>query len=83
MVASVPEETKRTSSTEDRGDDRFGPVRFGLGRCAERGAERRLLLERGDDGGVGVADGERSPGEDVIDVAVAVGVEHVGAVAAQ
>ena len=55
---------------------------FGGSGSAEAGAVARGLDDGLDDFGGGVAEDERSPGADVVDVAVAVGVPNVCAQAA-
>ena len=54
-----------------------------LGRRAERQAAHRRFLHRPHDGGMRMAEDGGSPRADVVDVALAVGVPHVGALAAR
>ena len=42
-------------------DDQLGELVFGCGRCAEAGAAVDRLLQRGDDGRMGVAQDQRAP----------------------
>ena len=79
MVASVPLLTRRTRSTAgNRGDDQFGEFGFGGGGGTITGPTGGRVADGFDDGGVGVTDGEGPPGEDVVDVLVAVRVPEVG-----
>ncbi len=54
--------------------DALGDVDLGLRRCTKAGAARRRLLDGLDDARVRVAEEQRAPGADVVDVAVAVDV---------
>ena len=83
MVASVPELTRRTISMEGTASaDGLGQLDFALGGRAEAGAACQRLLDRRDDLGMAVAQEQRPPGADVVDVLVAVGVPDVRALAA-
>ena len=53
-------------------------VDLAFGRCAEGESLERRFLHRGDHLRVGVAENQRPPGTDIIDVALAVGVGDVG-----
>ena len=63
-------------------DDGLGQIDFRWGGCAEAGALAGGVDDGFDDLGGGVAEQERSPGADVIDIRVAVGVVDVSALAA-
>ena len=83
MVASVPEFTSRTISMEGIiCADRFGEFDLLFGGRAEAGAARDGVVQGVEDDGMPMAQNERSPGTDVVDVFVAVGIEDVGAFAA-
>jgi len=60
-------------------DDEFGELGFAGSGSAETGAVARGALDRCDDFWMRVPEDERSPGADVVDVLVAVGVPHAGA----
>ena len=62
----------------DGRDDQFGQFAFGLGRGAEACAAGDRRFEGRDDGRMGVAENHRSPGADVVDVAVAIDIEQIG-----
>ena len=64
-----------------RGRDPFGELDLALGRRAERGPARRRLPGRLDDLGSRVTEQQRAPRLHEVDVPVAVGVDHVGALA--
>ena len=82
MVASVPELTKRTISTEGKvGDHPLGQPHLELGGRAEGRAPRRGLADGRQHRRVGVAQDQRAPGEHQVDVAVAVHVLQPGALA--
>jgi hypothetical protein len=63
-------------------DDQFSKFDFAAGGRAEAGAEFEDGSEGIDDRLGTVAEDERAPGTDVIDVFIAIDVEHMGAVAA-
>ena len=63
-------------------DDALGELDLADGRRAERGAHRRRPARRLDDLGSCVAEQQRAPRLHEVDVAVAVGVDQVGALAA-
>ena len=80
MAASVPELTSRSNSMEGTAlVDEPGKLDLGLGGSAEGGAAGDSLLDGPNDGGMGVAEDQRPPGTDVVDVLVAVDVPDVGA----
>src|SRR5204862_342169 len=56
-------------------EDLFGQLDLALGGRAEREAVERGLLHRLQHGGVAVAEDHRAPGADVVDVALALGVD--------
>ena len=79
-MASVPELTKRTFSHVGKGrDHNFGEIGFGGRGRAEAGAIAGGVDDGFEHSGDGVAENERSPGADVVDVFVAVGVPDVRA----
>ena len=83
IVASVPELTKRTFSIDGNGlDDGLGEIGFGGRRGSEAGAVARGFDDGFNDLGRRVAEKQRSPGTDVVDVGVAVGVVDTGAFSA-
>ena len=82
IAASVPELVIRSISTEGTRRDLLGQLDLGLGRGAVAGPARGGLVDRGDDLGVGVAEDQRAPGADPVDVAVAVDVDQLAALAA-
>ena len=61
----------------------FRELDFGGGRCAEAQSLRRRLLHRLHHGGMRVAENQRAPRANVIDVGGAVGVPHARAAAAR
>ncbi len=61
------------------GDDAFGEVGLGSGGGSEAGGVGGGALNGFDDGRKGVAEDHGTPGAEVVDVAVAVGVGEVGA----
>ena len=63
-------------------DDFLGQLDLALGRRAEAEAVVRRLLHRLQHRRVAVAQDHRAPGADVVDVALAFGVPHVGALGA-
>ena len=63
-------------------DDQLGQLALGLGRRAEARAAASGRFDRGDDGRMRVAEDQRPPGADVVDVAVAVDVPQIRALAA-
>ena len=73
----------RTISTarHPRGD-LLGELDLGLGRGAVARPARGRRGDRGDDLRVGVAEDQRAPGADPVDVAVAVDVDQLAALAA-
>ena len=78
MVASVPELTRRTISIGgDHLADGLGQFDLLFGGRAEAGAARHGLVQRVENHGMPVAENQRPPGADVIDVLVAVGIEDV------
>ncbi len=82
IVASVPEETRRTMSMRRHHlAQQVGNVDFPLGRSAEGESVDHSGLHGGDYLGMGVAEDHRAPGADVVDVPLAVGVLHLGACA--
>ena len=82
-MASVPELTKR-SLLDGRiaGDDALGQVGLGCGGSAEAGRVARGPLDGLDRRRKRVAQDHRAPGAEVVDVAIAVGVDEVGALGA-
>ena len=66
----------------DAGDDLFGQLDLGRGRGAEAGPAGRGLGHRRDHRRVGVAEDQRAPGADPVEVAVAVDVDQLAALAA-
>ena len=64
-----------------RGDDPFGELDLELGRGSERGAARGRRASRVDDLGARVSEQERAPRLHEVDVAPAVGVDEVRALA--
>ena len=66
----------------DAGDDALGQLALALGRRAETRPPADGLLGGRDDARVGVAEDERPPGVDVVEVAVAIEVEQVRPLAA-
>ncbi len=80
MQASVPEETKRSFSTEGKQRvNELGQVGLGGGGGSEAGAAGRGLLDGLDDRREGVAEDHRAPGAEEVEVAVAVLVVEIGA----
>jgi len=83
IAASVPEETRRTSSTDGHGvDDLRGEVDLALGRCAEGRPVAGRVADRLDGLGIGVAEDQRPPGLHPVEQAPPVGRLEVGALAA-
>ena len=83
MAASVPDETSRTFSTDGTASTiSSASVDLPLGRRAEGRPVCGRLLHGLDDLGVGVAEDERPPGHDPVDVAAALRVLDVRALAA-
>ena len=81
--ASVPDEVIRTISADGtRVDHLGGQVDLGLGRRAEARAGRGRRGHGGDHVRMRVAGDQRPPGHDPVDVAVAVHVDQLGALAA-
>ena len=84
MVASVPELTSRTCSTGGTG----ATISARPGRPRPASGVPKLVPvgggggDRGDHGRVGVAQDQRAPGADQVDVAAAIRVEQVRALAA-
>ena len=79
----MPELTIRTISTDaKRSHDLGGELDLALGRRAVAGPALGRLDDRGDHVGVGVAEDQRAPGADPVDVAVAVDVDQLEALAA-
>ena len=66
----------------NRLDDQLGQFAFGFGRSAKTGAARGGFLHRRDHLRMRVPQDHRSPGADVVDVAIAVDVVQIGAFAA-
>ena len=62
--------------------DGCGELDFGFGGRAETGADVERSVDGGEDLGMAVAEQQRAPGADVVDVLVAVDVEEVRAFAA-
>ena len=80
IVASVPELVNRRRSIDGTpAADLLGQLDLGLGRCREGGPAADLGLDRGDDGGVGVAQDQR--GVIAQEVAVAVAIDVLDATA--
>ena len=83
IVASVPELTKRTSSRLGIASRmRSRELELERARRAEARPLAQRLLERGHDSRMRVAEDQRPPREDVVDVAVPVDVDEVRALAA-
>ena len=80
IAASVPEETRRTSSMEGTAStiSSASSTSRSVG-GAERGPFGRRRLYRRDDLGVCVAEDERPPGHDPVEITTALGVLEVGA----
>ena len=57
--------------------NQLGQFNFTLGRRAEAGANRQNLAQRIDDRRKAVTQDQRPPGEDIVDVFVAVDVEDM------
>ena len=75
MVASVPELTKRTFSMCGKAEmHQLRQIGFGRRGGAEAGAVAGRRDDRFHHGGCGVAEDQRAPGADVVDVLVAVGI---------
>jgi hypothetical protein len=75
IVASVPELTRRTISSERQHfAQQFGHLDLAFGRRTEGQSLQRRLLHRGDHFRMRVAEDQRPPGADIVDVALAVGV---------
>ena len=84
MVASVPELTSRTISIEGTAsDDRLRQFDLALGGRAEAGAAGERPLRPPPRPRDGVAQNQRPPRADVVDVLVAVGVPDARALAAR
>ena len=66
----------------ERREHEFGEVGFRRRGRSEAGAVAQGCAQGLDDHGCGVAENQRSPGADVVDVLVAIGVEDVGGLAA-
>ena len=82
IAASVPLETSRTISTDGiAARDPFGELDLELGGRAERGPARRSLPGRLHDLAPRVTEEQRAPRLHEVDIPVAVGVDHVGALA--
>jgi hypothetical protein len=64
------------------GDDLLGEIGFGRRRCPKAGAVRGCLLNRFNHGREGVAEDHGSPGTEVVNVAIAVRVPQICALAA-
>ena len=64
------------------GHDALGEIGLGGGGCAEAGGVARRALDGLDDRRKGVAEDHRTPGAEVVDIAIAVGVDEVGALGA-
>ena len=83
IVASVPELTMRTISTEGTASMTIsGQLDFEVGRSAETGAPFEHIPDRLDDRRMPVPQYHRPPRADVIDVGVSVGVEDPAALGA-
>ncbi len=83
IAASVPELVSRSISTDGmRSTTVLRQLDLGRGRRPVAGAARRGLVDGRDHIGVGVAEDKRAPGADPVDVAVAVGVDQLAALAA-
>ena len=79
IVASVPELTSRTFSIDGTASIISSASSFSAKRGrAEAGAPAQGRLQGRHDGRVTVAEDHRSPGADVVEVAVAVDVEQIG-----
>jgi hypothetical protein len=79
MVASVPDDTRRTCSSDGTSDDFFRHLDLGFGRRAERQAARGRILHRLHHVRMGVADDRRAPRTDVVDITLAVRIPEVRA----
>ena len=83
MVASVPELTSRTISIEGNISRTVSASSISCSVGAPKLVPRRHgLVQRVQNRGMAVAENERSPGADVVDVLVAIGIEDVRAFAA-
>ena len=79
IVASVPELTSRTFSTDGTASMISSANSFSASVGAPKLVPRRTAaLDRLDHRRMGVPEDHRSPGADVVDVAVAVDVEQIG-----
>ena len=84
MVASVPEFTSRTISMEGTASQIASASSISCsGGRAEAGADFERALQRRQNLGMAVAQQQRAPRADVVDVLVAVDVEDVAALAAR
>ncbi len=82
MVASVPELTSLSISIEGTmRTNRFGEFDFAFGGRAEAGAAFESLGDGLYDFGVAVAEEKRSPGTDVVNVLIAIGIIDAGTLA--
>jgi hypothetical protein len=79
MVASVPDDTRRTCSSDGTSADFFGHLDLAFGRRAERQAARGRILHRLHHVRMGVADDRRAPRTDVVDITLAVRIPEVRA----
>jgi hypothetical protein len=84
MVASVPEFTRRTISMDGTASQMASASSISCaGGRAEAGADGERAFERLENRRVAMAQQQRAPGADVIDVLVAIDVEDVGPLAAR
>ena len=83
IVASVPDETRRTSSTGVLATISSASSTSGDVGVPKEVPRETASLDRRDDLGVGVAEQHRAPGADQVDVVPAVGVDEIGPLGAE